>query len=100
MTRNAPAELSPIIVGAALLGTGMLLRRWQPSALSLPERPDTLHRDSGARRAARKTRDGIARVLPSNLTGSLGRTLIIAGAGLVLVRLLDFAVDDGEALFD
>ncbi|MBJ3763919.1 hypothetical protein ILP92_14295 [Maribius pontilimi] len=87
------------MLGAALLGTGLLLRQWHPKALSLPERPDRPHRDRGMRRAARKTRDGIARVLPSNMTGSLGRTLAIMGAGLVMVRLLDMAVDEQEHLF-
>lgn len=72
--RIAP-ETSPMLIGAALIGAGLLLRRVEPDALSLPDKPDVAHRDSGARRAARITRDGIAKVLPSNLTGSVGRTL-------------------------
>ncbi len=98
MTRPAPA-VAPLILGAALIGGGLLLRKWQPQALALPERPARPHRDRGARRMARLTRDGIARILPGNLTGSIGRTLLIMGAGLVLVRLFDLAVEDGEELF-
>ncbi len=92
-------DAAPLIIGAALIGGGLLIRRWQPSALALPDRPEATHRYSGARRAARHLRDGVARVLPSNLTGSIGRTLLIMGAGLVLVRLLDGVVEDGEELF-
>jgi len=92
-------QSSPLLIGAALLGAGLILRNWQPSALSLPEPPDVPHRDSGWQKAARRTRDVFARVLPGNMTGSIGRTLVIMGAGLVLIRLLDMAVDDQEALF-
>ncbi|WOI56899.1 hypothetical protein [Palleronia sp. LCG004] len=97
--KNPPSELSPILLGTALLGAGLLLRQWEPGALSLPSKPDVVHRDRGLKRAARRTRDGIARFLPSNMTGSLGRSLAIMGAGLVLVRLLDMAVEDDETLF-
>ncbi|PZX18241.1 hypothetical protein LX81_00870 [Palleronia aestuarii] len=90
---------SPLFTGAVLLGAGLLLRQWQPSALTLPERPEISIRDRGMHRAARKARDGIAQILPSNLTASLGRTLIVAGLGLLLVRLLDMAVDDDAALY-
>ncbi len=90
---------SPLLIGAALLAGGLLLRQWQPAVLSLPEPEDRRHRDRGRRRAFRQARDGIARFLPSNMTGSLGRSLAIMGTGLVLVRLLDMAVDDDETLF-
>ncbi len=93
------SDAAPLVLGAALIGGGLLLRQWQPKALVLPDRPAMAHRDSGTRRLARHTRDGIARFLPGNLTGSIGRTLLIMGAGLVLVRLLDMAVEDGEELF-
>jgi hypothetical protein len=92
-------ELSPWLIGALLVGGGLLLRAWEPTALTLPDRPDAMHRDRGMRRGIRRTRDGIARILPSNMTASIGRSLVIMGAGLVLVRLLDMAVEDGEELF-
>ena len=97
--KTGPAEISPFLIGAALIGAGYALRQVQPSIFSLPDKPDQLHRDSGAQRVARITRDGIAKVLPSNLTGSVGRTLLMMGAGLVLIRLLDMAADEGEQLF-
>lgn len=92
-------DAAPFIVGAALVTAGLVLRRWQPRALSLPDRPDRVHTDRGWRRTARHARNGVARILPGNLTGSIGRTLLIMGAGLVLVRLLDMGVEDGEELF-
>lgn len=92
-------QTSPLLIGAVLIAGGLLLRNWNPSALSLPDKADGPHRDSGRQKAARRTRDGIARILPGNMTGSIGRSLLIMGAGLVLVRLLDMAVDDDEALF-
>ena len=96
--RNSP-ENSPLLTGIALLGAGLMLRRWQPSALRLPEKPQEEARDRGVRRAARKSRDGIAKVLPGNLTGSIGRSLVVMGAGLILVRALDELVEDEHALF-
>ncbi|NNE51022.1 MAG: hypothetical protein HKN30_01305 [Sulfitobacter sp.] len=88
------------MAGLALLGAGLLLRRWQPSALNLPDRPDKDdHKDKGVAKAARKSRDGVATVLPKNMTGSIGRSLIIMGAGLIMVRALDELVEDDDALF-
>lgn len=96
---NEPApQTSPLVTGAVLLAAGLLLRQWQPRALRLPGRPETEVRDRGTARVARKVRDGIVRILPANLTGSIGRTLAVAGIGLILVRLLDMTVDDDSAL--
>ncbi|SPJ26281.1 hypothetical protein [Palleronia abyssalis] len=97
--QNPTPATSPLLIGAALVGAGLLLRQWEPRALNLPDRPDRPHRDRGAKRMARKTRDTVAKILPGNLTGSIGRTLLIMGAGLVLVRLLDMAADESEQLF-
>lgn len=96
---NKPSFASPIITGLALLGAGLLVRRWQPTALSLPDRVEKEHRDRGIARAARRSRDGLATVLPTNMTGSIGRSLIVMGAGLILVRALDELVEDDDALF-
>lgn len=96
---DTPAHISPILIGAALLGAGIALRQVQPKALSLPERPDRAYTDRGLQRVARKSRDAVATFLPSNMTGSIGRSLAIMGAGLVMVRLLDMAVDDTDQLF-
>ena len=95
--KTFPAELSPLLIGAARMGAGLVLRQVQPDALNLPERPDRMHTDRGLQRAARKTHDGIARFLPGSLTGRIGRSLTNLGAGLVIVRLLDMSADVTEA---
>ncbi len=90
---------SPVLTGIALLGAGILIRQWQPGALRLPEPVNHRRRDRGLRRAARKSRDGLAMILPSNLTGSIGRSLMIMGAGLLTLRVLDLLVDQDEQLY-
>lgn len=95
-----PFPTSPLVAGVALLGVGLLLRNWQPTALQLPEPDhDGAHRDRGARRAARHARDGVARLMPRNLTRSVARSLMVVGAALIMVRALDELVEDEEALF-
>lgn len=96
MTKPTP-QTSPLVTGAVLLAAGLLLRQWQPRALRLPGPSKAELRDRGTERVARKFRNGIVRILPANLTGSIGRTLAIAGIGLILVRLLDMSVDDDAA---
>jgi hypothetical protein len=95
---NSPKS-SPVLAGIALLGAGLLIRQWQPAALRLPEPENHSRRDRGLHRAARKSRDGLAGLLPSNLTGSVARSLMVMGAGLITVRLLDLLVDDSEQLY-
>lgn len=97
--QNPPPQSSPIIAGLALVGIGLLIRQWQPQALELPNTEGRTSRDRGLRRVARKSRDGLARVLPGNLTGSIARSLLVMGAGLILVRALDELVEDEDALF-
>lgn len=100
MSDDAPVESSPLIAAAALVGMGIALRQLKPDLLDLPDgdtsRP---HLDRGMSRKVRKTRDGIARILPSNLVHSLGNSLMLLGGGIALLRLLDEAVDDQERLF-
>ena len=89
---------SPVLTGIALLGAGILIRHWQPGALRLPEPVNHRRHDRGMRRAARTSRDGLAMILPSNLTGPIGRSLMIRGAGLRTLRVLDLLVDQDEQL--
>ncbi|TMM51594.1 hypothetical protein [Sulfitobacter sabulilitoris] len=91
---------SPILAGLALLGTGLVLRRWQPRLLDMPERAEGAS-DAGtpAQRVARKGRDGVATVLPDNMTGAIGRSLIVMGAGLLALRALDLLVDEDDTIF-
>lgn len=95
---NSP-RTSPLLAGFALLGAGLVLRQIKPAFLSLPEPAELVRNDRGLRRAARKSRDGLAGLLPSNLTGSIGRSLIIMGLGLLTIRALDAMVDDKDALY-
>jgi hypothetical protein len=90
---------SPLLAGLALVGAGLVLRQIQPSVLSLPQPDGADRNDRGVRRAARKSRDGLAGILPSNLTGSIGRSLMIMGLGLVTIRALDALVDDQDSLY-
>ena len=90
---------SPLLAGLALVGAGLVLRQVQPSVLSLPSPENAHSNDRGVRRAARKSRDGLAGVLPRNLTGSIARSLMIMGLGLITIRALDALVDDEDALY-
>jgi hypothetical protein len=94
-----PQRRSPLLAGLALLGAGLLVRGWQPRLLDMPEPSGDEPRDQGVARAARKSRDGLAQVMPGNLTGSIGRSLVLMGAGLIMVRALDLLVEDDDALF-
>ncbi|MCE0505550.1 MULTISPECIES: hypothetical protein [unclassified Roseivivax] len=98
LPRSAPSY-TPFLLGLALVGCGLALRRSDPAPLRLPEpggAPEARKARSG-RDAARVARDGIARFIPSNLTGSLGRTLILMGGATIAVRALDELVDDDQA---
>ena len=98
---DEPGKNTPLIAAAALVGTGVLLRQWQPTALDMPEpKRKVLHRDKGISRKIRKTRDKVAKfALPSNMLTSLGNSLLAIGGGLILLRLVDEVVDDSERLF-
>ena len=84
-------RLLPIAIGAGLLAAGALLWRAKPRALDFPE-PAPLKDSSSAslyQRAVRKSRDSVKVIAPDNLGVSLGRSMVIAGAALVVTRLLD-----------
>ncbi|WP_246107314.1 hypothetical protein [Puniceibacterium confluentis] len=92
---------SPILVGLAMVGIGLVACRIEPAALRLPEpagRP-RLRDIRDGRDVARAARDGIATLIPRNLTRSLGRTLMLMGGALIAVRALDELVDDDSASY-
>lgn len=89
-----PDDTAALVAGALLFGAGLALMAWDPPAARLPERPLPTRRPRRGAEAAGQARDVVARLMPASLTGGIGRTLAIAGAGLVLVRLLDRAADD------
>lgn len=84
-------RLAPVVyaggmlaIGAALLIAKPRLGQVPQSRLSadLPTRPRW-------RRALRKGRDGADTFAPSNVTDSIGRSLLIGGAALLITRVLD-----------
>ncbi|MHA6345003.1 hypothetical protein [Roseivivax sp. CAU 1761] len=97
--RDRLSPLMPFAVGLGMVVAGLLLRRTDPDLLRLPQPATKPHWRGLTRRRdmARTARDGIAGLIPRNLTGSLGRTLILMGGALVLVRALDELVDDDSA---
>ncbi|ADM09056.1 glucosyltransferase MdoH [Parvularcula bermudensis HTCC2503] len=97
--RRPLSRHTPLVLGAGLMALGLGVRQWRPTALELPKRPRRQSHDRGARKAARVTRDGLARFLPKNMNESIGNSLMVMGVGLIAVRLLDDWVEDSERLF-
>jgi hypothetical protein len=101
---GAPMREAPLIAGVVLLVAGAVLMRLGPDLLEMPQRREA--RESALARfrrgdrlgaAAQRARDGLVDLLPGNLLGGIGRALVFAGAGVLVVRLLDLlAGDDGR----
>ncbi|WP_102107714.1 hypothetical protein [Oceaniglobus roseus] len=90
------SRVSPALVSLGLIGLGALLWRSKPSLMDMPD-PVPLgdHADDTLlRRAARRSRDGVSRIAPGNLGVSLGRSMVVAGAAMLLTRLLDEIASD------
>ncbi|ETX29960.1 hypothetical protein [Roseivivax isoporae] len=92
-------DYAPFLIGLAMVGVGLAARQVEPEALRLPKpgAKARLRDVRSGRDAARAARDGLAGLLPSNLTRSVGRTMILMGAALIAVRALDELVDDDSA---
>ena len=98
-----PIREAPLLAAGALIVAGMLLLRSDPETLSMPRRRGTL---ASARRrfrrgdrvgaVAQETRDRVADVLPSNLAAGIGRSVLFAGIGIVLARVLDRLADEAD----
>lgn len=88
--RNLGA-LTPFAAAIGLAVAGAALMRWKPGALDLPEPnerprlPDV--RDGGD--VIQQVREVAATVSPHNLTDTLGRSLLISGALLLIVQAVD-----------
>ncbi|MBE9638238.1 hypothetical protein IQ782_15400 [Salipiger pacificus] len=92
-------RLAPIVFAGGLLAIGALLIKAKPRIGHVPQPKQfgDLPRRSRARRAALTTRDHVAPFAPTNVTDSLGRSLMLGGAALLLTRLLDEAAGrDGK----
>ncbi len=98
---DEPIREAPIIAGAALVVCGALLMRLGPDLLAMPAprkaRESALARFRRGDRlggAAQQIRQALVEILPANVLGSVGRGLVLAGAGILVVRLLDALADD------
>ncbi|ANT62151.1 MULTISPECIES: hypothetical protein [Roseobacteraceae] len=92
-------RLAPMLFAGGLLAIGAALLKAKPRIGHVPEPRQfgDLPRRSKARRAALTSRDHVAAFAPTNVTDSLGRSLMIGGAALLLTRLLDEAAGrDGK----
>lgn len=101
MTNRIPPSLTPILAGLLIFSAGMLIRRYQPEFLNMPQ---PMQRAQSARDRfmagdrleglAVGARDGLLMLLPRNFMDWLGRGLITMGGALAAAKLLDLAIDD------
>ncbi|WP_185804438.1 hypothetical protein [Pontivivens nitratireducens] len=89
--RDTAMTAAPFAAAIGLVAAGFALTRWKPGALDMPEPNATPRlpdfRDGGD--IVRQLREGAAALSPRNLTDTLGRSLIISGALLLMVRAID-----------
>lgn len=92
---------APIVAGVALALCGVLLMQLNPDLLAMPKKRATkqtaLARFRGGDQigaAAQQAREVLVQVLPKNLLGGIGRGLVVAGVGILAVRLLDMLAGD------
>ena len=95
-----PAETAPLAAGAVLMLCGAVVMQLRPHLLALPQ-PDEPEREPAERweagdrtgAAAQGARDTLLTLMPPNLLTWIGRVLMLAGASVVITRLLDSAVE-------
>ncbi|MAC78745.1 MAG: hypothetical protein CML66_11860 [Rhodobacteraceae bacterium] len=83
-------RLAPFVYGGGMLAVGAALLVAKPKVGQVP---NPRHGGDGPRRGVRRVaqvgRDSLHSFAPSNVTDSIGRSLMIGGVALVLTRLLD-----------
>ena len=91
LSQDATERLAPIAFAAGVVVAGAAIWRAQPSAFDMPEATPIGDDDAPGRvaRFARGSRDRLARIAPDNLAVSIGRSLVISGAALLIVRLFE-----------
>jgi hypothetical protein len=101
--QEGPIREAPIVAGVALVVCGALLMRLGPDLLAMPAprrtRQNALARFRRGDRlgaVAQRARDVLAEILPGNLLGNVGRGLVFAGGGILVVRLLDLLAGDAD----
>ncbi|MBU2961720.1 hypothetical protein KO516_13030 [Citreicella sp. C3M06] len=87
-------RLAPLAYAGGLLAIGAALLVAKPRIGNVPASMLSKDAPKGSRwrRAAQVGRDGASTFAPTNVTDSIGRSLMIGGAALVIARLLDEAV--------
>lgn len=87
-----PERISPLLYAAGLIGIGAALLWAKPRIGQVPNPTFAEGKTrSRRRRMARSGRDAVGALAPSNVTDSMGRSLIVGGVALMLARLLDEA---------
>ncbi|MBY6003463.1 hypothetical protein KUV62_06075 [Salipiger bermudensis] len=92
-------RLMPVAYAGGLLaiGAALLIAKPRLGHVPPPNRMGDGPRRSRLRRAAQRGRDGVQAFAPTNVTDSLGRSLILGGVALLLARVLDeVAGHDGQ----
>ena len=86
-------RIAPFAYAGGMLALGAALLIANPKIGQVPEarQAGDAPRRSRMRRAAQIGRDGAQSFAPSNVTDSIGRSLMIGGAALLVTRLLDEA---------
>lgn len=92
-------RLTPFLYAGGMLAIGavMLIAKPRLGHVPNPSRSGDLPRVSRWRRAAQVSRDNVHSLAPANVTDSIGRSLLLGGAALLLTRLFDeMSGDDGQ----
>ncbi|TNF22160.1 MAG: hypothetical protein EP318_04720 [Rhodobacteraceae bacterium] len=91
---TAGKRLTPVLYAFGMVAIGAALLVTKPRIGQVPE--SRLSGDTPARsrlgRAAQRTRDATGTFAPTNVTDSIGRSLLIGGVALILTRVLDEAL--------
>ncbi|WP_226941748.1 hypothetical protein [Pseudooceanicola spongiae] len=96
---SSKERLAPVLYAGGMLAIGavMLIAKPRLGHVPNPSRSGDLPRASRWRRAAQVSRDNVQAFAPANVTDSLGRSLLIGGAALLLTRLFDeVSGEDGQ----
>lgn len=83
------SAVSPVAYGAGMLALGAVLVLSKPRIGAVPEPVQTDDAPGVLRRLAAAARDGVSAFAPSNVTDSIGRSLVIGGSALILARAFD-----------
>ena len=91
-----PVREAPVVAGLGLMALGLILSRLESRTLAMPA-PRRRRRDARARfrrgdrigAVAQASRDRLVDFMPNNIAAGIGRSMLIAGCGLLVVRALD-----------